>query len=130
MVSRCRRYNHPLTLVTMSLVTNPTDARDHALVAVAGLLKDQTRWADLVGCNDDQDFILVLQETTQDAALQLVDKLADHVNTLSEDIGTSLHTCFGITQCQKNDDAKTMLERAEVALLEARNNDSGRSIAV
>jgi len=130
MVSRCRRYNHPLTLVNMSLVTNPADVRERALAQVAHLLKDQTRWADLVGCNSDQDFILVLQETTQDAALQLVEKLAERIARLSGTIGADLHTCFGITQCQKNDDADTMLERAEVALMEARNNDSGRSIAV
>jgi len=130
MVSRCRRYNHPLSLVTMSLVTNPSEAREHALVEVAHLLKDQTRWADLVGCNAGHDFILVLQETTQDAALQLVGKLAERVSGLDESIGAGLHACFGITQCQKNDDAEIMLERAEVALMEARNNDSGRAIAV
>lgn len=130
MVSRCRRYNHPLTVVTMSLVSNPQDARDAALVQVAHLLKDQTRWADLIGCTSEYDFILVLQETTQDAALLLVDKLADQVMVLSEVLNAGLHTCFGITQCQKNDDAGSMLERADAALLEARNNDSGRSIAV
>lgn len=130
MVSRCRRYNHPLTVVSMSLVTNPADARDSVLVQVAYLLKDQTRWADLIGCTSDYDFILVLQETTQDAALQLVDKLAEQVAGLSESLNAGLHTCFGITQCQKHDDAESILERADAALMEARNNDSGRSIAV
>jgi len=130
MVSRCRRYNHPLTVVAMSLVTDPESAREEALVEVARLLKDQTRWADLVGCNAAHDFILVLQESTQDAALQLVEKLAEQVSGLHESIGVSLQTCFGITQCQKNDDAEAMLERAEVTLVEARNNGSGRSIAV
>lgn len=130
MVSRCRRYNHPLTVVTMSLVSNPQDARDAALVQVAHLLKDQTRWADLIGCTSEYDFILVLQETTQDAAMQLVDKLAEQVAGLSDSLDAGLHTCFGITQCQKHDDAGSMLERADAALMEARNNDSGRSIAV
>ena len=130
MVSRCRRYNHPLTLIAMSLVTNPSDAREQALVQVAHLLKDQTRWADLVGCNSGRDFILILQETTQDAALHLVEKLSEQIAGLSDAIGAGLHTCFGITQCQKHDDAESMLERVEVALMEARNNDSGRSIAV
>jgi diguanylate cyclase (GGDEF)-like protein len=130
MVSRCRRYNHPLTVVAMSIVTNPQEARARALVQVAHLLKDQTRWADLIGCNSGHDFILVLQETTQDAALQLVDKLTTRVNGLSDSLGATLHPCFGITQCQKHDDAESMLERADAALMEARNNDSGRSIAV
>ncbi|MEZ5541205.1 MAG: diguanylate cyclase [Pseudomonadota bacterium] len=130
MVSRCRRYNHPLTVVAMSLVSNPQQERERALIEVAHLLKDQTRWADLIGCNGDYDFVLVLQETTQDAALQLVDKLADQVAGLSGSLGAELQACFGITQCQKHDDADSMLERAEAALLEARSNESGRSIAV
>jgi diguanylate cyclase (GGDEF)-like protein len=130
MVSRCRRYNHPLTVVAMGLVTKPADARERALIQVAHMLKDQTRWADLIGCNPGHEFILVLQETSQDAAMQLVEKLSDQVAGLSDAIGASLHTCFGITQCQKHDDAEAMLERAEGALTEARNNESGRSIAV
>ena len=97
---------------------------------VSYLLKDQTRWADLVGCNHDGEFILILQETTQDSALLLVEKLTAHLKRISEDRGTPIGASYGITQCQKNDDAELILERAEGALAEARNNQSGTAIAV
>jgi len=128
LVARSRRYNSPLSVVAMGLEAG--SAIDKARVQVSYLLKDQTRWADLVGCNHDGEFILILQETTQDSALQLVDKLTAHLKRISEDRDTPISACYGVTQCQKNDDAEVILERAEGALAEARNNQSGTAIAV
>jgi len=128
MVSRSRRYNAPLSIITMGIETD--GERDKTLRSMVSLLSDQTRWADLVGCNASHDFILVLQETTQDSALVLVDKLAAHIESLNETTDSPVTACFGVTQCQKNDDAVSMLERAESALTEARRNDSGTSIAI
>jgi GGDEF domain-containing protein len=130
LVARSRRYNSPLSIVTMGISSEPESARDQALQRAVAVLKDQTRWADLVGCNDTHDFILILQETTQDAALQLVEKLDEHVEHLNASSDDSLQACYGITQCQKNDSSADLLERAESALAEARINDSGRSIAI
>jgi GGDEF domain-containing protein len=131
LVARSRRYNSPLTIVTMGISSEPESARDQALLRTVAVLKDQTRWADLVGCNNAHDFILILQETSQDAALQLLEKLDERMESLNASSSDdSLQACYGITQCQKNDSAAELLERAESALAEARINDSGRSIAV
>jgi diguanylate cyclase (GGDEF)-like protein len=128
LVARSRRYNSPLSVVAMGLQAGAE--RDKALVKVSYLLKDQTRWADLVGCNADHDFILILQETTQDAALLLVDKLSAHLARMSNGQPDALTACYGVAACQKNDGAEEMLGRAEAALAEARSNQSGTTIAV
>lgn len=128
LVARSRRYNSPLSIVTMNIQSD--QQRDKALTTIAFLLRDQTRWADLVGCTDDHDFILILQETTRDSALQLVEKLAGHIERLNTSSGDRLSACYGITECQKHDDADSILERAESALAEARRNESGTSIAL
>jgi GGDEF domain-containing protein len=128
MVSRSRRYNAPLSIITMGVET--AGDRDQTLRKIVSLLSDQTRWADLLGCNANHDFILVLQEPMQDSALILVDKLAAQITRLNESAETPVAACYGVTQCQKNDDAASMLERAESALAEARRNDSGTSIAI
>ena len=128
LVSASRRYNSPLSLVCISIESDMD--RDKSLTKISYLLKDQTRWADLVGCNADRDFILILQETTRDSALQLVDKLVTHITQMNESAENGIRACFGVTQCQRNDDAESMLERAEAALSEARQNDSGTAIAV
>ena len=128
LVARSRRYNSPLSVVAMGLDTG--SAPDKARVQVSYLLKDQTRWADLVGCNQDGEFILILQETTQDSALHLVEKLSAHLSGLSKEQQSPVSARYGVTQCQKNDDAESLLERVEGALAEARSNHSGMTIAV
>ncbi len=128
LVSRSRRYNSPLSLLCIGIDTGVE--RDRAIKRVSYLLKDQTRWADLVGCNSNRDFILILQETTQDAALQLVDKLVPHIQLLGGTDEAGIKASFGITHCQRSDDAEAMLERAIAALAEARQNDTGTAIAV
>jgi diguanylate cyclase (GGDEF)-like protein len=129
LVARSRRYNSPLSVIAMGILAGG-EAPDKVLVKISHLLKDQTRWADLVGCNADHAFILVLQETTQDAALLLVDKLGAHLARMSEGQADTVTACYGVTTCQKNDNAEEMLARAEAALEEARSNHSGTAIAV
>jgi GGDEF domain-containing protein len=128
MVSRSRRYNAPLSIITMGVDTSGD--RLKMLRKIVFLLSDQTRWADLVGCTDNHDFILVLQETMQDSALVLVDKLAAEITRMNAAAEVPVSACYGVTQCQKNDTATSMLERAESALTEARRNDCGTSIAI
>lgn len=128
LVARSRRYNSPLSIIAMGIKADA--GPDQAMLRTSHLLKDQTRWADLVGCNADHAFILVLQESTQDAALLLIDKLGAHLDRMNEGQAGVITACYGVTTCQKNDNAEEMLARAEAALEEARSNHSGTAIAV
>ncbi|MGB5305684.1 MAG: diguanylate cyclase [Gammaproteobacteria bacterium] len=128
LVARSRRYNCPLSVVVMGINTRNTGQPIRA--AVAAVLKNQTRWADLIGCNNQHDFILVLQESTQDSALQLINKLSSQLAVTNTGLPEPVRASYGITQCQKNDNAASLLERAESALVEARSNDSGTAIAI
>jgi diguanylate cyclase (GGDEF)-like protein len=128
LVARSRRYNSPLSIVTMKIEADRE--REKALTKIAFLLNDQTRWADVVGCDAGHDFIMILQETTQDSALLLVEKLAGNMARMNAAGGNQIRSYYGVTQCQNNDNAESMLERAESALTEARQNDTGTSIAL
>jgi diguanylate cyclase (GGDEF)-like protein len=128
LVARSRRYNTPLSLVTMRIDTATN--YNKMLTRIAHLLRDQTRWADLVGCNAERDFILILQETSRDAAEQLVRKLGAHLERMNADAAHPVTACFGITQCQKNDDESSILERAESALAQACRNESGTAVVI
>jgi len=128
LVARSRRYNSPLSLVSIR-ASGSTD--NHAAqTRMLHLLKDQTRWADLVGCNDERDFILILQETTQDAAEQMVRKITTYLEHSNADTDNPLQACYGITQYQKNDDETSILERAESALAHACHSPNGTVIAL
>lgn len=123
LVSRSRRYENPLSVVTMTLTNLPDieqsyghTAVDKIVLVVSQLLRDQLRWADLVGRDDNGDFIFVLPETDQNAAVSLANKLADQLNSLDvpvEESSTSKpQACFGVVAWTKGDDSTQLLNRS------------------
>ena len=129
-VARSRRYNSPISIVMLDF--HGGGDRNRILVAIARLLKDQLRWADLVACTDRQEFVLVLPETTAEAALKLADKLRAQLHELAAEIDPAnpLWTCYGVTDWRKSDNANTLLKRAGVALTQARSEQSGKLVAI
>jgi len=115
LVSRSRRYGNPLSLITLSLEL-PLD-NEWALVAVSRLLKDQLRWADMVGRLDSGDFLLLLPETTGQDAWILANKLLKEVGGERFD---GVH--LGVTQWQVGDSAQSLLDRVGEAVAQARLN--------
>jgi len=127
LVARCRRYDSPLPIIAMGLEVQ--EERQKQLLKISYLLRDQTRWADLLGCNDNYDFLIVLQETTLESALRLVEKLTAQLKHVSAGASSPVSARYGVTHCQHDDDAETLLERAEAALGEAREQPTGTVIS-
>ena len=124
LVARSRRYNNPLSVVMLAISTQQKDIS--LLDKVAELLMDQLRWADLVGCNDQHDFIVVLQETERDDAVKLSGKLNKHLAQLADNqLNHRINMYYGITDCRKNDNADSLLHRAQSALEAACGNGRG-----
>jgi len=129
-VARSRRYNSPISVIMMDIQT--ILERESVLVHIARLLKDQLRWADLIGCNEQHEFILVLPETLPEAALKLADKLEQGLQQLvrKEFAEQAVSTCYGITGWRKSDNATTLLKRASMALSEAQSEYGDHAIAL
>jgi len=127
-VARSRRYNSPMSVIMMEIHCDGD--KDHLLLQIARLLKDQLRWADLVGCSEQHDFILVLPETTAESAMQLAGKLEQRVAEMGGEIDSQNPSiCYGVTGWRKKDNAGTLLKRAGKALSEARSQQGELSIA-
>lgn len=128
LVSRSRRYDNPLSVVTLSF-TNLADVRreqgdgavDEAVLGVSQLLRDQIRWADLVGRLDNGDFIFVLPETDSVAAEALAGKIARQLSefTLPALGGLRPEGSFGVSNWRRGDDANLLIKRANGALSKA-----------
>lgn len=129
-VARSRRYNSPISVIMMGVETGQGQQR--MLVHIARLLKDQLRWADLIGCNDQHEFILVLPETAPEAALCLAEKLEQRLQELvrNECGEQTVPTCSGVTAWRKSDSATTLLKRACMALSKARSESNDQSVAL
>jgi len=133
LVSRSRRYQNPLSVVVMELInldeiksTEGQVAADKTIVAVSQLLRDTMRWADLIGRLESEQFIFVLPETSQEAAIALANKIAAQLKALQitvDDNRTIQPTaCFGVTAWTKGDDVKLLLKRSTKAVSQAIQN--------
>lgn len=123
-VSRSRRYTSQLAVVLMDVYGSKAEAS--FLVRVSQILKDQLRWADVIGCSDDHEFILVLPETSRDDALRMTEKLNQRlINEFQA--GESNWAAYGVAEWHKTDTSATLLRRAQTALDQARASRDGRS---
>lgn len=128
LVSRSRRYENPLSVIRLR-IAKPTaldqkygaGAGDKTLVRVSQLLRDQMRWADLIGRYAEDEFLLILPETDGEAAASLVEKLAQRLKTLTinSDKGEAIDfdPHFGSAHWKKGDDAVLLLQGAASAMV-------------
>lgn len=133
LLSRSRRYQNPLAVVTMDIINfdeiNTAAGQvgiDKIIVAVSQLLRDQMRWADLVGRLDSGQFVFVLPETDKAAAVALANKLATQLNlltvTVDDQLSVQPQACFGVSEWEKGDDSRLLLERSNAAVQTAKQN--------
>lgn len=126
LVSRSRRYENPLSVVTMTVTNIPDIEASHGhpvvdkmVLAISQLLRDQLRWADLIGRDDTGDFVFVLPETDRSAAISLANKIADQLNTLDiavdEMTKAKPQACFGVVAWSRGDDGAQLLKRSSNA---------------
>jgi GGDEF domain-containing protein len=117
-VARSRRYNSPIAVVMLE--ARAEREQDRFRIEVAHLLKDQLRWADLIGCTDDDDFLIALPETTEGDANMLAEKLSGRIRKLAGNHPGQTSQCHGVTAWRKGDNAATLMRRAAGALRQAR----------
>lgn len=129
-VARSRRYSSPIAVIVME-VRCQGDA-DATRKQVALLLKDQLRWADLIGYTETHEFVLILPETTAAAALHLADKLDRRLQDSVEPAPDyqPFDICYGVTEWRRSDNASSLLRRAGMALCQARSEQHRHSLAL
>jgi len=121
-VSRSRRYGNPLSIIVMQIENyetqseNVTPATDQVLTAVSFYLRDQMRWVDLVGRTNDQEFTLILPETSKTDADALANKINKRLANLSlpdsPEVTAKVNAKFGVAEWGKGDDSAILLKKA------------------
>lgn len=117
-VSRSRRYENPLATVMIRLHFRGAAGEqrsEQGMVAFSRMLRDQTRWPDIIGRWDEHDFLLVLPETPADATTAFQGKILRQLDAfppISGDRGVACTAEFGIAAWRKGDDAQGLVERA------------------
>ena len=135
MIDSARRYNRPLTMISMDLdrFKDINDnlghqAGDDVLVSVANVLSSAVRSTDLLVRIGGDEFILVLDNTDLKNARILAERLCEAVDALDvwANKGTKLGVSIGLAELQKNEDLKEWLERADDILYHAKAEGRSR----
>lgn len=125
LVSRSRRYNNSLSISQMTVELKQGCNLAEVSRSISQLLKDQLRWADLVGHFEEGSFVMVLPETRLDDAQKLAGKVCEKLSHLA-DIEASR---FGIAEWRKGDNAASLLQRSHEAMERAQQEKQDCSVA-
>jgi len=128
--ARWIRYQRPLSLavgdVDFFKQVNDTHGHllgDEVLQKLSALLKETVRKTDFVARYGGEEFVFLLPETDCDSALIALDKIREHIKTLSfnSDQGTfGVAMSFGITSYRESDNLNMAFARADQALYAAK----------
>ncbi len=115
-ISRCRRYDNPLSLLKLHLVIlNGTNDDDEAIhQSVQHVLTDELRWADMIGHTDQGSYLIILPETPKNALIKLQAKLNIAINRQIALINPKInyHLVFGEAYWKKSQDCQNLLKTA------------------
>jgi len=102
-------------------------AGDEALVSFAALLKRYHRKGDVVARYGGEEFVLLCADCDNTAATHRADQIRRELESLPQPMlgGRCITASFGVTEVQHGDTPDTMLNRADRALLKAK--DLGRN---
>lgn len=134
------RYGTPLTVSMLDIdhFKKINDnyghiAGDDVLRSLAGELRDHIRYPDTIGRYGGEEFLLVLPHSTLRAASQQAERLCRHVRSLSIYSGEqeiAITISIGIAQYKiQNEDWQGLLNRADAALYQAKNNGRDQWVA-
>ncbi|VAW85903.1 hypothetical protein MNBD_GAMMA18-1139 [hydrothermal vent metagenome] len=113
LLSVARRYEKPLSVGLVRINNLDQLPHDQALLALSQCLKNELRWADLVGRNSDNSFVIVLPETDQRAADALQEKLSQTLIQAYSDDGVEPKYHVVVLESNKRDDTAGLLKRLE-----------------
>ncbi len=130
MVSRCRRYENPLSVIAMEfsnynsiLEQHGQELANHSFIVLAQLLRDQIRWSDIVSRPDDTHIVFILPETESKDAAHLAHKIMGQVSEMEikTDSSTIIHieANYGVASWEKGFDALLLLRKANQLLADA-----------
>jgi diguanylate cyclase (GGDEF)-like protein len=135
-VGRVLRFERPFTLVMIDIDNfknlNDTfghDVGDEAIRRIGRVLREGTRGIDLAARIGGEEFAVLLVETSQNAGMEVAERLRLAIKALETPSGGLITASFGLAECPT--DAQTasgILKAADVALYEAKRNGRDRVV--
>ncbi|MCX6052555.1 MAG: bacteriohemerythrin [Campylobacterales bacterium] len=132
------RYNHSLSFLMMDIdhFKNINDTYGHAtgdevLKHFAHICKSIARDIDIVARFGGEEFVIILRETDENGAYYFSERLRNEVynsNIMVENQVIKYSVSIGIASLEDDKNAKTILQRADEALYEAKKDGRNRTV--
>ena len=104
-------------------------AGDRALALFARILRTRVRATDFCARYGGEEFVMLFPTTNATMAAKVVEQVREFVKECGfsyKGEPVPLTASFGVTECRRDDDAAMMLERADMAMYEAKSNGRNR----
>jgi len=134
-LARSKRYQKPFGLVLLDFdyfkEVNDTyghQVGDETLKEIAKLITDHLRSTDKAVRWGGEEFILIYMGTDKEEVLKLAESLRQKIAAYTfKRVGTRTAS-FGVTLCQDDDTIDTIVQRADQALYEAKDNGRNKVV--
>jgi len=129
-LSQCQRHKYPLALVMMDIDkfkqfndNHGHSFGDQVLLKATSVFAKTLRESDIFARYGGDEFILALPNTTQDNAIELLTRVQAELLQLelSPESDFSITISFGLTSLIEHDTLDKLLNRADIALYQAKN---------
>lgn len=131
-IHRVRRYGDPLSVIMFDVdhFKEINDDHGHAagdrvLVAISELVREELRGLDRLARYGGEEFLIIAPNTSIRKAVTLAERLRTSIATASFDTVARVTCSFGVCQFEGEEDADTLVRRADDLMYKARR--SGRS---
>ena len=132
-MDRLRRYDHPLSLLLISLdgfqplnAALGSAAGDHLLLEAATVLQANLRATDSLARWADDQFAVLCPNTTRSTASVLAEQLREKVASATFTGATHLTLSIGVAECSPDETREHWAQQADGALFKARINGRNR----
>ncbi|NHN36479.1 ABC transporter substrate-binding protein [Pseudomaricurvus alcaniphilus] len=103
---------------------------DETLVALSGLLQQSIREADIAGRWGGEEFVVICPETNLEGAMTLAEVLREKIAGAELIAEQSVTSSFGVAQWQPGHTAKSLFNKADAALYEAKGQGRNRVVTL
>ncbi|WP_245805529.1 GGDEF domain-containing protein [Desulfovibrio gilichinskyi] len=124
-----KRYKRPLSIAIFDLdhfkIVNDTFGHgvgDDVLKEFARLIRSRIRKADLFARIGGEEFVMVMPETSIEAAKLFLNEVREAISANPFAHGETVTASIGVTEYSGNEQLDQLLEAADIALYKAKNN--------
>ena len=135
-----KRHQHPLSMLIIDVdhfkCVNDTYGHatgDEVLKTLAATIQSAARQYDLVFRYGGEEFVVLLNKTSNTGASVIAERIRQEIENLSIDTGTEViqvSVSIGVSSLHQDEDSNELFRRADAALYQAKNKGRNRIVCI